>query len=308
MIRSVVHRRAVALVALALAASACGGDDPSVRAAQADKPVVITALHPLAEAVEQVAGDAVVVIDLVPVGESPHELELTARQRDEIAAADLAIVLGKGFQPEVEREAARRDGPTLDVLAALGLPDRPGGHPGPVEPHVWLDPTIMGTIVTTIAEEVAALLPGDASAVDRRADRIVERYVELDAQLRQGLRSCAREVIASQHEAFGWFAARYGLTNVGFDAALPDDDPAPDPDMAADVAGLLEDGSVRTIFTDTLTPSGFLEQIADEERVEIAVLNPYEGLTPREVAVEATYRSVLLYDLAALQDALECSE
>jgi zinc transport system substrate-binding protein len=300
--------RLVALACVVAAAAGCGDSDPSVRAEQMDKPVVITALHPLAEAVEQVAGDDVVVIDLVPVGESPHELELTPRQRDEIAAADLAIVLGKGFQPELEREAARRDGPTLDVLVALGLPDRPGGRPGPVEPHVWLDPTIMGTIVTTIAEEVASLLPGAASAIDRRADRIVEKHVELDAQLRQGLRGCTHEVIASQHEAFGWFAARYGLTNVGFDAALPDDDPAPDPDMAAEVGALLEDGTVRTIFTDTLTASGFLQQIADDERVDLAVLNAYEGLTPREVGVEATYRSVLLYDLAALQDALECTE
>jgi zinc transport system substrate-binding protein len=256
--------------------------------------------------VADVAGDAVVVIDLVPVGESPHELELTARQRREIVDADLAVVLGKGFQPDVERAAASREGPTVDVLAALALPDRPGGAAGDIEPHVWLDPTIMGSIVTTIAGAVADLVPDEASSVNDRAAELVEDVVRLDAQLRAGLRDCNLTVIASQHEAFGWFAARYGLTNVGFDAPVPDDDPEPDPERIAAIEPLLDDGSVRTLFVETLSPTSWLEVIADERGLDVVVLNPYEGLTPREAEDEATYRTVLLYDLEALQDALEC--
>jgi ABC-type Zn uptake system ZnuABC Zn-binding protein ZnuA len=91
----------VALALMALLA-ACGTDDPSVTAEQSGRAVVVTALHPLAEAIERIAGDAVVVIDLVPVGDSAHELELTARQRDEVLDADLVVVLGNGFQPELE--------------------------------------------------------------------------------------------------------------------------------------------------------------------------------------------------------------
>lgn len=294
-------------VALVVGLASCGSGDPSVRAAQADKPIVVTALRPLAEVVEEIAGDAVVVIDLTPVGESPHELELTPRSRDEVRDADLAIVAGKGFQPDLERVAASRHGATLDVLAELALPDRPGGAEGPVEPHVWLDPTIMGSVITAIAASVAEMSPEHAEAVNDRAAEMVEDVVRLDSQLRQGLQDCERTVIASQHEAFTWLAARYGLTNVGFDAGLPDDDPEPDPEHAAAVLELVEDGSVRTLFTETLSPTSWLEVIADERGLEAIVLNPYEGLTPREAEDEATYRTVMLYNLEALQDALECS-
>jgi zinc transport system substrate-binding protein len=287
--------------------AACGSDDPSVRAAQEDKPVVVTALHPLAEIIEEVAGDSVVVVDLTPVGESPHELELTDRAKDEVTDADLAVVLGRGFQPELERTAAVRRGPTLDVLDALALPDRPGGEEGPVEPHVWLDPTLVGSIITSVGTAVAELVPEDADAITDRAASMVEDVVRLDSQLRQGLQDCEHTVIASQHEAFGWFAARYGLTNIGFDAAIPDDDPEPDPAMAAEVLERIDAGDVGTLFVETLSPTSWIEVIGDERGLETVVLNPYEGLTPGEAEKEATYRTVMLYDLKALQDALDCS-
>jgi zinc transport system substrate-binding protein len=294
-------------VALVVGLASCGSDDPSVRAAQADRPVVVTALRPLAEVVEEIAGDAVVVIDLTPVGESPHELALTRRSREEVRDADLAIVVGKGFQPDLERAAAAREGATLDVLAELALPDRPGGAEGPVEPHVWLDPTIMGSIITAIGASLAEVAPDDAGRILDHAAEMVEDVVRLDSQLRQGLQDCERTVIASQHESFGWLAARYGLTNVGFDAALPDEDPEPDPDHAADVLSLVDDGAVGTLFIETLSPTSWLEVIADERGLDAIVLNPYEGLTPREAETEATYRTVMLYNLEALQDALGCS-
>jgi zinc transport system substrate-binding protein len=260
----------------------------------------------LAEAAERIGGDAIVVIDLTPAGESPHRLELTTRQEREVLDADLAIVLGRGFQPDVERTAGRRDRDTLDVLDALDLPDRPDGSTGPRDPHVWLDPTIMGSIVTAMANAIDRVVPDERRAVETRAQRLVEADVRLDAQLTQALDSCDRTIIATQHEAFGWFAARYGFTNVGFDAVTPDDDPALDPDRVAAIEPLLDDGSVTTLFVEPLVPPSFLDVIADERGLETEYLDPYEGLSPRDEANDVTYRTVMNRNLHVLQDQMDC--
>jgi zinc transport system substrate-binding protein len=296
----------VLLVALAGVAAACGTDDPSVRAEQRGKPVVITGLWPVAELAQVVGGDDVVVVNLTPVGESPHELTLTARPRREVASAGLAIVVGRGFQPVLERAAADRSGPTLDLLDELRLPDRPDGASGPADPHVWLDPTIMGSIATAIGAAIADLVPDHASAIRKRAQHQVEADVRLDAQLKQGLAGCRQRVIASQHEAFGWFAARYGFTNVGFDGPAPDADPAPDPAHVAAITPHLDDGTITTLFLETLSPTSWVEVIADEHGLDTEVLDPYEGLTPAEEADRLTYREAMLDDLKALQDQLDC--
>jgi zinc transport system substrate-binding protein len=293
-------------IALAVVASGCGNDDASVQAEQRGKPVVITGLRPLAEAARRVGGDDIVVVDLTAVGESAHELELTARSEREVADADLAIVLGRGFQADLEKAAAARPGPSLVVLDRLNLPDRPDGTDGPPDPHVWLDPRIMGSIVTLIGNAVADLVPDSAGAIHDRAEKVVVEDVRLDALIEQGLRSCRRTLIASQHEAFGWFAARYGFTTVAFDGPAPDADPSPDPELQAAIEPMLSDGSISTLFIETLSPTSWIEVIAEEHGLDVAVLNPYEGLTPSEEADGATYRTVMAYDLRALQDQLDC--
>ena len=297
----------ITAVAVVLLAAGCGTDDPSVTAAQKGLPVVVTSLRPLADVIERVGGNAVVVIDLTPVGESPHQLELTDRQRKEIDDADLAVVLGKGFQPDVEAQAAKRDGDTLVVLDELQLPDRPDGSEGPPDPHIWLDPTIMGSVTTAIANAVADIAPKDRDAIRDRAANIVEQDVRLDAQIHQGLADCQRTVIVSAHQAFGWFAERYGFTNIGFDAAMPDDDPSPDPALQAAAEKVLDhDSSITTLFVEPLLPTSWIDVIAEERGLDTAFLNPYEGLTLRDAANDVTYRSIMLGNMRTLQDQLDC--
>jgi zinc transport system substrate-binding protein len=299
-------RRLLIVPLLALVAGG-GTDDPSVTAAQRGKPVIVTALHPLAEAIHALAGSDVVVIDLIPVDELPHDYELTPRQRDVLVDADLAVLIGGGFQPYILRAASRREGPTLEVRDALRLPDRPDGSDGPPDPHIWLDPTLMGSVVTAIGEAVAEVVPDHATRIRSRAAKIVEQNVELDAQIKQGLEDCDRTMIVSHHESFGWFAARYDLTNIGVDGPSPDDDPSTEPANVARVERLLdEDPTITTLFVEPLSLSPWITVTADERDLDTASLDPYEGLSLAEEADDVTYRSVLLYDLQVLEDHLGC--
>jgi zinc transport system substrate-binding protein len=304
-----VHvRRVFAPVVVALAATtvACGTGDPSVRAEQHDKPVIVTGLPPMADLAEVIGGSDVVVIDLTPVGRSAHDLTLTPRQTKEVVDADLVIDVGGGLQPALTRAARRRQKATVDVLDSLDLPDRPAGTSGPRDPHVWMDPTIMGSIATLVGDAIADVLPRDAAAVRARAHRVVEADVRLDAQLKKGLQSCRSKVLATQHDAFGWFAARYGFTTAPLDGPVPDDDPAPDPTLLARVTPHLADGTIATLFSDPLEPSGWIEVLAEENGLDVASLDPYEGLTPEAESKGANYTKVLTYDLHVLQDELDC--
>lgn len=298
-----------ALLTIAVAFAACGADDPSARATQRGKPVVVTGLLPLAEAARTIGGDDVVVVDLTPLGESPHGLTLTARERGEVENAALAIVVGQGFQPDFERRADRRSRPTLDLIAKLKLPPRADGATGPVDPHVWLDPTIMGSIATAIGNAIADAAPTHAKAIRSRAQRLVEDDVKLDAQLAQGLKSCRQRLLITQHDAFGWFAARYHLTAVGLEPPIPGPEPDLDPARVALVSPRLDDGSVTALFSEPLAPDGELVTLARQRGLAVEDLDPYEGKTadPDARDKDLTYRGAMLENLQTLQDQLECT-
>jgi zinc transport system substrate-binding protein len=284
---------AVTLVGVALAAAFL----PASTAAAADRTTVVAAFYPMAWAAQQVGGARVHVTNLTPAGAEPHDLELNPDQIDELLDADLAVVMGKGFQPAVEDATGQRDGVTLRVLDEL--PTRPG------DPHVWLDPVLMRQVVAKVKTALIKADPKGARVYTRNAQVLDAKLQALDTRYRDGLASCARHEIVTGHEAFGYLARRYGLHQEGVAGLAPDAEP--DPKRIAQLTDLVKRDGVTTVFTESLVSPRIAETLAREAGVHTEVLNPLEGLTDSERAWGDDYLTVMDANLAKLRTALGCS-
>src|SRR6266536_3152360 len=112
--------------AVALAAAGCGGGG-SGHGKQ-----IVAAFYPLAFAAQELAPPGSQIVNLTPPGVEPHDLELSPRSVEKLHSADLVILLGHGFQPEVEAAAGHGN-------RVLRLFDTPGLNRFPDnDPHVWL--------------------------------------------------------------------------------------------------------------------------------------------------------------------------
>src|SRR3954471_15394149 len=116
---------------------------PAATAGAASRKSAVASFYPIAWAAQQVGGDRVAVTNLTPAGAEPHDLELTPDQIDEVLDAAVVFELGRGFQPAVEQAAEQRDGATVALLPR-----------GTNDPHVWLDPVRMASIVRTTQHEL----------------------------------------------------------------------------------------------------------------------------------------------------------
>jgi zinc transport system substrate-binding protein len=201
----------------------------------------------------------------------------------------------------VQAIAEQRQEGTLDLLGGLDL--RPGEGEG-LDPHVWLDPVLMGDIVDAVRGQLAEADPGGEATYRANADAYRAEIGALDGRFRDGLTGCARDLIVTSHAAFGYLAARYGLRQ----EAVAGIDPSAEPDPArlAELADLVTREGVTTIFTEELASPAVAETLARETGATTAVLNPLEGLTEDQVADGATYVSVMDENLAALRSALGC--
>ncbi|MFM7718359.1 MAG: metal ABC transporter substrate-binding protein, partial [Actinomycetota bacterium] len=144
-------RRSLAVLAtLSLLVPACERSDDGLR--------VVAALYPLAWVAERVGGPWVAVEDLTPAGVEAHDATLSASQRADLQAADVVLLIGTGgFQPDVARAAAEARGRVIDVAAGLDL--IPSTDPLPVDPHLWLDPSLLAQAVDAGGEEVSPSHP-----------------------------------------------------------------------------------------------------------------------------------------------------
>lgn len=261
----------------------------------------MAAFYPLAFAASEVGGRYVKVTNLTPPGVEPHDLELTTDQVDAIQDAGLVVVLGRGFQPAVEQVARDRDRGTLEVLDALGVPKRRGG----TDPHVWLDPTRMREVVGKVRAALTEADPSHARAFTKNAARLDARLAALDRDYRRGLTGCARNLVVTAHDAFGYLARAYGLRQEGIVGLSPDSEPSAK--RLAELSDLAVAKGVTTVFTEELVSPRVAKTLAREAGgLRTAVLNPLEGLGEREAGRGDDYVNVMRANLRALQRGLGC--
>jgi len=271
---------------------------------------VVASFYPLAEAATEVGGPRVKVDNLTPAGAEPHDLELKASQVAAIEDADVVLVLGKGFQPAVEKAAAGRKG-TVELLTGLPIDQSGRVHEGgggsgkSLDPHVWLDPVLMGDIVKRVSTALQRADAHHAATYRANAARYQQALRDLDDRYHAGLGHCARHEIVTGHQAFGRLAARYGLTQEGITGISPDAEPSPG--RLASLVDLVRRDGVTTIFTETLVSPKIAQTLAREAGVRTEVLDPIEGLTKKELAEGAGYLSVMKDNLQKLRAALGCS-
>ena len=221
--------------------------------------------------------------NLTPAGAEPHDLELSPRELEDILGADLVVYVGGGFQPAIEEAVESSDVKAIDVLE------------GDADPHVWLDPVRFAQVV----ERIGAQLGGEP-----RARRLAARLRALDEDFRLGLADCERQELVTTHDAFGYLADRYGLEVIPIAGIAPEAEPSPR-DLE-EIATLVEERGVTTVFTEPLLSPEIGETVAREAGATTAVLNPVEGLTEEELARGEDYFSVMEANLDALRTGLGC--
>jgi zinc transport system substrate-binding protein len=272
---------------VSIAAVGCGGGGGE--AAGAGMKQVVAAFYPLAFAAAEIGGAGVDVKNLTPPGAEPHDLEVSPRDVAAVRDADLVLLLGHGFQPQLEDAVGAGD----NVVRLLDTPGL-GVHSND-DPHVWLDPVRYAKVVDRI---------GQALGKQSAADNLEKRLMDLDSEFRAGLADCERNEIVTSHEAFAYLADRYGLEQVAITGLSPEAEP--EPGQLQDVVNLVRARGVTTIYFETLVSPRIADTVARETGAKTAVLNPIEGLTEEQAASGEDYFSLMRMNLAALRAGLGC--
>jgi zinc transport system substrate-binding protein len=271
-------RRAALVLALLTASAACGGDD------EGPKPTVQATFFPLAEVARAVAGDDANVSDLGSSDSDPHISQAIA-DYEPGGAPDVNVYLSEGFP----------DPPGGDAIAVDGLEGLPVVDG---DPHVWLDPTMLAQIVTSVRDALSDVAPGRAGAYSENAARYRRTLAALDRRLSAGLADCERNVVVSAHSAWRYFTSRYRIEQEPLGGVLTADAPAPG--RAEELAALVRDAGVTTVFREPLVPDEGITALAAATGARIATLDPLEG-------GGGTYVQRMGRNLAVLRTALGCA-
>ncbi len=287
----------------ALLIAACAGRAPAPEALAA-----AATISPLADVVAHVAGPGWKVRTIVPPGVSPHVFEPTPKEVRLVARARLVVTVGAGYDGWVAKLAAACasdaklfDGGKAAGIVALGEGEAHGededgvlGH----DPHWWLSPPLVAKILPALAGELSAIDPAGAAGYRGRAAAFSAELSRLDAEISRTLRPVAGSSIVTAHNAWAYFADRYGLKPAGSIEPVPGREPSPREIQSLVLAARRE--GLRTLFTEPQFPLEAARVVADEAGLRVEMVDPVGGLPGR-----LGYEELLLFNARAFRDGLE---
>lgn len=253
--------------------AACGGETESLSAAPG-RILVAASIAPLADFVQQVGGDHVQVITLVPPGASPHTYELTPAQAEQVARASLLVLNGVELEYWADKLVQSAGNPNLIVVdTSKGIEimaveaSGTGGNP-----HIWLDPQNAIVQVEHIREALLRVDPAHAGDYRANTKRYNAELWELDREISNEVATWSSRQFIAFHPAWVYFARRYGLEQAAVIERSPGREPSP-----AEVARIVETTrriEAKAIFAEPQFSAKAAQTIAEESGAQVIFLDP----------------------------------
>jgi len=281
--------------------------------ALAAKPLsVVTSNTVLADLVANVGGDKVQVRALAPAGTDPHTFQPTPDSIKTLSQARVAFFNGSGLEEwwdKTIRSVKKPDVPVIELSKGLATIRTPGHNHGGhsraegQDPHVWLDPNLVKAYVDKIRDALSQADGANAGFYADRAKAYQVKLDELDAWIRTEIEKIptARRKIVTFHDAFQYFANRYGLVVKGFVVASPGKEPSAK--ALAELTRRIKEEQIPAVFAEADFNPKMLEVLARDAGVKV-VTNLYDGSLSSGPPAD-TYVNMLRHNVTQMVNALK---
>ena len=213
---------------------------------------VVASFSILGDFVKNVGGDRVEVTTLVGSDGDVHVYTPTPSDARKIADAKLLVINGFGLEGWLPRLLQAAGGKASIVTVTSGIaPLRLGSD---TDPHAWQSVANAEKYVANIQDALAAADPLDAEFFRKNAQAYLAKLEALDGEVRQAVAQIpqSRRKVISTHDAFGYFAARYGIEFIAPIGVSTEAEPS-----ARDIAKIIAQVKAEHI------PAVLLERIGD---------------------------------------------
>ncbi len=285
------------------------GNAPTLNASNSTKPTIVVSFNPIYYLVKPVVGNSVNIQQIIASGVEPHDYEPTPRDVYNLS-------LGKVFfydGPSLENWAVSLAQSTNDnillvpLIASINASQIKNDTAiTAADPHFWLDPALMPSVVEQIKDTMMRTDPPRAANYAANAEAFIVQLDALNAAYASGLAHCQSRTIVDSHAFLGYLAASYNLTE------LPVGGDNPDAEVSAQhVSQVISSAAAdraRAIFQESADPTATVDRnIAQEINGTIYEIYTMEILTPQQVAGGSNYTSLMYDNLRTLELGLNCT-
>jgi zinc/manganese transport system substrate-binding protein len=262
---------------------------------------VVATFSILGDLVRNVGGKAVEVTTLVGPDSDAHVYSPTPADAKKIADAKLIVVNGLGFEGWLPRLVQSSGSRATIVTASNGItPLRLGTD---ADPHAWQSVNNVKIYVANISAALASADPAAADQLMANTQAYLAKLDALDREVRDAVAKLPpnRRKVISTHNAFGYFAAAYGIEFVAPLGVSTESEPS-----ARDLAKIItqiRQAKIPAVFLENITDPRLMQRISAETGARVGGTLYSDGLTG-EKGDAPTYIDMVRHNIKALTRAL----
>lgn len=314
------------LLVLLLAACQPGENTP---AQQVSSLRVVAVESFLADIVQNIAGDRLIVETLMPSGLDPHSFEPTPRDVAKITDSDLLFINGAGLEEWLEDIIETLPADQLIIETSAGLESRNEAeeehseeleteheevvevhedeeeHDHEQNPHFWLNPLLVIKYVENIRDGLIKIDPEGVDIYASNAESYINQLEELDRYIEDEIKQIPedRRLIVTNHESFGYFADRYGFTVVGTILQSASSGASPSAQQMAALVDEMRRTGATAIFMETGSNPELAEQLSNETGIRV-VYDLYTHSVSEPDGNAPNYIELMKYNVQQMVQAL----
>jgi len=271
-----------------------------------EKLKVVATFSILADFVKNVGGERVAVSALVGPNGDAHVYQPTPGDAKTLGDAKVVVTNGLGFEGWINRLVKASGTKAPMIVATKGIKPRKAeddhGH-GDADPHAWQSVANAKRYVENIRDALIAADPAAKDVYEANAAAYAAKLDALDAEVKAAIEKIPadRRRIITTHDAFGYFAAAYGVTFIAPQGVSTEAEVS-----AKDVARIITQirkQKIPAVFLENVTDKRLLERIGAEGGARIGGTLYSDALTDVKGAAP-TYLDMMRHNVKQLAAAL----
>jgi zinc/manganese transport system substrate-binding protein len=266
-----------------------------------DRLNVVASFSILGDFVRNVGGERVSVTTLVGSDGDVHVYTPAPADAKKIADAKLLVINGFGLEGWLPRLLQASGSKASIVTATQGIAPLKLGSDA--DPHAWQSVANAKIYVANIRDALAGADPADAGIFKTNAENYLTKLDALDREVRGAIAQIpqGRRKVISTHDAFGYFAAGYGVEFIA-PLGVSTESEVSARDIAKIITQVKKSG-IPAVFLENISDDRLMRRISAETGARVGGTLYSDALTD-EKGVAPTYIDMVRHNIKALTSAL----
>ena len=241
-------------------------DNSTAKTSTGKKIKVTTTTTMLADLIKTIGGDKVEVTGLMGEGVDPHLYTASAGDIEKLSNADIIVYGGlhlEGKMVEIFDKLTSQNKVVLNVGNTLDKSKIHFVDQNTPDPHVWFDTELWAKEAEAVEAELSKYDPANSAYYKQNLEKYKADLNELTAYVKGRINEIPEKsrVLVTAHDAFGYFAAQFGLKVKAIQGVSTDSETGSK--NISDLANFIVENNIKSIFIESSVPKKSIEALQE---------------------------------------------